>query len=215
MSVCPVSRGRVTGSAKSDIVAWMANAALQRRGQRLEYATVAWNCLEAVVAVTTGLAAHSLGLVAFGLDSLVEVFASLVVLWYLGGDEKSERSRRALRLIGVAFGVLGVYLVVQAVRGFITHVSPESAPLGTAFMAATVAVMFGLAAAKRMTGRALGNKPLEANARLTFLDGCLATGVLVALLLDRVVGWWWADPLAALIVGLAAVNEARDKFSPN
>ncbi len=174
---------------------------------------MAWNSLEAVVAVATGVAAHSLGLVAFGLDSLVEVFASLVVLWHLGGDAgESVRSRRALRLIGGAFLLLGAYLLVSAVRGFLSHTTPESAPVGTAFMAVTVVVMFGLAGAKRVTGRALDNGPLEANARLTFLDGCLATGVLVALGVDRVFGWWWADPLAALIVAFAALNEARDKW---
>jgi divalent metal cation (Fe/Co/Zn/Cd) transporter len=191
----------------------MADTALQRRAKRLEHATVLWNTLEAVVTVSTGVVAHSLGLVAFGLDSLVEVFASLVVLWYLRGDERSERSRRALKLIGGAFGFIGLYLAAQAVRGFVTGIRADAAPLGTAFMAATVIVMFVLAAAKRDTGRRLDNDPLIANARLTFLDGCLACGVLLAILLDRTLGWWWCDPVAALVVAAAALNEARDKWS--
>jgi divalent metal cation (Fe/Co/Zn/Cd) transporter len=192
------------------------DAQLERRGRRLEYATTAWNCLEAVIAVTTGVAAHSLALVAFGLDSCVEVFASIVVLWHLGGaSEKTDpaRARRAVRLIAGAFAALGVYLLVQAVRGVVTRSNPESSPLGTGFMAATVVVMFVLAWGKRRTGRALHNRPLIANASMTFIDGCLATGVLVALLLDRFAGWWWADPLAAAIVGLVALNEARENWS--
>jgi len=189
---------------------------LERRGRRLEYATTAWNCLEAVVAIATGVASGSLALVAFGLDSCVEVFASIVVLWHLGGaPEEADpgRARRAVRLIAGAFAFLGVYLLVQAVRGFVTHNTPDSSLIGTAFIAATVVVMFALAWGKRRTGRALENRPLIANASMTFIDGCLATGVLVALLADRVFGWWWADPLAAAIVGLVALNEARDNWS--
>jgi divalent metal cation (Fe/Co/Zn/Cd) transporter len=195
------------------VSAAVSQHALHKRGERLEYATVVWNSLEAVVAVSTGMAAHSIGLVAFGLDSLVEVFASVVVLWYLGGDEGSARARRALRLLAFAFGGIGVYLLAQSVRGFITHIAPDAAPVGTVFMAATVAVMFLLAWGKRTTGRRLRNKPLEANARLTFLDGCLASGVLLALLVDRALGWWWADPLAAAVVAVGALYEARRNYS--
>src|SRR3954454_18063742 len=193
-----------------------AHTDLQRRGRRLEYATTAWNCTEAIVAIATGLAANSLALVAFGLDSCVEVFASIVVLWHLGGapeDADPGRARRAVRLIAGAFAFLGVYLLVQAVRGFVTRITAESSALGTVFMAATVVVMFSLAWAKRRAGRALDNRPLIANASMTFIDGCLATGILIALLADRIFGWWWADPLAAAIVGLVALNEARDNWS--
>lgn len=193
-----------------------AQEQLERRGRRLEYATTAWNCLEAIVAVATGLAANSLALVAFGLDSCVEVFASLVVLWHLG-DAKQEahsaRTRRAMRLIAGAFALLGVYLLAQALRGFVTRITPESSVVGTVFIAATVVVMFVLAWWKRRTGQAIDNRPLIANASMTFIDGCLASGVLVALLADRLFGWWWADPLAATIVGLVALNEARDNWA--
>ncbi len=191
------------------------DAELGRRGRRLEYATTAWNSLEAVVAIATGLAAHSLALVAFGLDSCVEVFSSIVVLWHLGGAPEAAdpaRARRAVRLIAAAFAVLGIYLLVQAVRGFVTRITPESSPLGTAFIAATVVVMFLLAWGKRRTGQALDNRPLIANASMTFIDGCLATGILIALMADRLFGWWWADPLAAAIVGLVALSEARENW---
>jgi divalent metal cation (Fe/Co/Zn/Cd) transporter len=193
-----------------------AQTELQRRGRRLEYATTIWNCTEAVIAIVTGLAANSLALVAFGLDSCVEVFASVVVLWHLGGaDEEADprRARRAMRLIAAAFAVLGLYLLAQAVRGFVTRITPESSPLGTAFIAATVVVMFSLAWGKRRTGQALASRPLVADASMTFIDGCLAAGVLAALLADRLIGWWWADPLAAVIVAVVALNEARENWS--
>jgi divalent metal cation (Fe/Co/Zn/Cd) transporter len=191
-------------------------AALSRRARRLEYGTTAWNSLEAVVAIGTGLATHSLALVAFGLDSCVEVMASIVVLWHLGGateDVDPARARRAMRLIAVAFGVLGVYLTVEAVRNVLTR--SESAPpaVGMAFMAATVVVMFALARSKRRTGEALGSRPLVANASMTMIDGCLAAGILLALAADRLAGWWWADPLAAGVVAVIALNEAREDWT--
>ena len=138
-----------------------------------------------------------------------------MVLWHLGGAPEAAdpaRARRAMRLIAGAFAVLGAYLLVQAARGFVTRITPESSPVGTAFIAATVVVMFLLAWGKRRTGQALDNRPLIANASMTFIDGCLATGILVALLADRLFGWWWADPLAAAIVGLVALSEARENW---
>src|SRR5260370_29661301 len=120
----------------------------RRRGQLLECGRVAWNTPEAIVAVSTGVVAHSLALVAFGLDSCIEVFASVVVLWHLGrrsSRRSAEHSTRALRLIALAFVALGVYLAVAAIRGLVTRAHPESSPVGTVFMAATVVVMFTLA----------------------------------------------------------------------
>jgi divalent metal cation (Fe/Co/Zn/Cd) transporter len=190
--------------------------ALERRGRRLEYATTVWNSTEAIVAIATGLAANSLALVAFGLDSCVEVFASIVVLWHLGGADEAadpKRARRAMRLIAGAFGFLGLYLLAQSVRGFITHITPQSSSVGTGFMGATVVVMFLLAWGKRRTGGSLQSRPLIANASMTFIDGCLAVGILVALVADRLIGWWWADPLAAGVVALVALNEARETWS--
>lgn len=189
---------------------------LERRGRRLEYGTTTWNSLEAIVAISTGVASHSLALVAFGLDSCIEVFASVVVLWHLGGAAEEAdpgRTRRAMRLIGAAFAVLGVGLAVGSVRGVLGGTESTPSVVGTAFMGATVAVMFSLAWGKRRTGAALKNRPLLANASMTLIDGCLAAGVLVALGVDRVAGWWWADPLAAGIVALVALNEARASWT--
>jgi divalent metal cation (Fe/Co/Zn/Cd) transporter len=190
--------------------------ALERRGRRLEYATTAWNSLEAVVAIWTGLISHSLALVAFGLDSCVEVLVSIVVLWHLGGateDVDPQRAQRAMRLIAVAFGVLGLYLVGDTIRGLLSQKASEPSDIGTIFMAATVAVMFGLAWGKRQTGRALGNRPLTANASMTLIDACLAAGVLVALAAQRLFGLWWVDPLAAGVVAVIALNEARENWT--
>jgi divalent metal cation (Fe/Co/Zn/Cd) transporter len=188
---------------------------LERNGRWWAYGTTVWNSLEAFVAIGTGLAAHSLGLVAFGLDSCIEVFASIVVVWHLGGATEQEdpaRARRALRLIGSAFGVLGTYLLVSAIHGLTTHAQPQSSLLGMSFMAATVVVMFVMAWGKRRTGLALDSRPLIANASMTLLDGCLAAGIFTALILDTTAGWWWTDPLAAGLVAVIALNEARRNF---
>jgi divalent metal cation (Fe/Co/Zn/Cd) transporter len=201
----------VTGTNQADL-----QRRARRRARRWEYGTTAWNTSEIFVTIGLGLAAHSLALIAFGLDSCVEVFASVVVLWHLGGDTETvdpKRARRAMRLIGSAFGVLAGYLVVDAAYGLGTHHLSESSPFGIGFMAATVAVMFVLAAGKRRAGRALANRPLVANASMTFIDGCLAGGILVALALNTAFGWWWADPLAAGVVAVLAANEARESWT--
>lgn len=190
-------------------------ARARRTGLRLEYATLVWNLLEIAFALGAGLAARSLALVAFGLDSTVEVFASAVVVWDLRRPPPYEdaaaspRVRRALRLIAASFLVVGVWLVGNAIVAFANQHRPSESPVGLAFMALTVVVMFSLARAKRHAGRQFGSRTLVANAGLTFLDGCVAAGVCLALVTDLAFGWWWADAGTALVVGLVAVNEAR------
>lgn len=190
--------------------------ALLRRGRRLQWATIAWNVLEVFVTVGLGLAARSLALIAFGLDSLIEVFASIVVLWHMGPGEdgrESERDRRALRLVAVAFAVLAVYLLVASGRTLWLRERPDASPWGVAYLTVTAAVMFGLAWAKKRLGRELGSSPFEAEASMTFLDGCLATGILLALLTNLLFGWWWADPLAAAAVAVIAAREAYEGWT--
>jgi len=190
-------------------------AGLVRTGRRLQWATIAWNSCEVFVTIGLGIAAQSLALIAFGLDSLVEVFASLVVIWHLGpivDEHAAGRDRRALRLVGVAFAILAVYLVVAAVRSLALADEPESAPLGIAYLFVTALVMFGLARAKRRVGAALESEPFLAEASMTFLDGCLATSILVALALNMMLGWWWADPVAALLIGGVAAREAIESW---
>lgn len=188
---------------------------LERLGQRLQWATIAWNSLEVVVTIGLGVAAGSLALVAFGLDSLVEVFASVVVIWHMnpGPDGHAvRRDRRAMRLVGVAFGVLAAYLVLAGARQLASHDEPDTSPAGIAYLAATALVMFSLARWKRRVGRALDSEPFRAEAAMTFLDGCLATSILTALTANLVLGWWWADPGAALLIGTVAAREARSSW---
>lgn len=190
-------------------------AGLARLGRRLQWATIGWNVCEVFVTIGLGVAAGSLALIAFGLDSLVEVFASLVVVWHVGagGVRDRRRDRRALRLVAVAFAVLALYLLVSSVASLVSRDEPASSPLGIAYLVVTAAVMFGLARWKRRVGAALESGPFLAEASMTHLDGWLATGILTALALNLLLGWWWADPLAALVVGAAAVREAADSWS--
>lgn len=187
-------------------------ASLERLGRRLQWATIAWNTAEVFVTIGLGVAAGSLALVAFGLDSLVEVFASLVVIWHMHpGDQGHHlrRDRRALRLVGVAFGVLAAYLVVAGVRQLVAQEPPDPSPAGIGYLFVTALVMFGLALWKRRVGTALVSEPFRAEASMTFLDGCLATSILTALALNLTLGWWWADPIAALLIGAVAAHESR------
>jgi divalent metal cation (Fe/Co/Zn/Cd) transporter len=190
-------------------------AGQQRLALRLEYATIAWNLGEAVFTIGLGIAAASLALIGFGTDSIIEVFASAVVVWHLAPGhavDHPERTARALRLVAVAFAVLATVLLTVAVRDLVTARRPGESPWGIAYLAATTAVMFGLAAAKRRLAIRLDSAPLHSEATLTFLDGVLASGTMVGLALNAVLGWWWADPAAALLVAVAAGNEARENW---
>jgi divalent metal cation (Fe/Co/Zn/Cd) transporter len=185
---------------------------LLERGRRLQVWTIAWNLMEVFVTIGLGVAAGSLALIAFGLDSIVEVFASAVAIWYIADHHKSGRSLRALRLVALSFVVLAIYLVVASVYSISTGARAESSPFGIAYLVLTAAVMFGLARLKRVNALASKSAPLLAEASMTFLDGCLATGILTALVLNTAFGWWWADPAAALLVAAACAREAVDTW---
>ncbi len=161
--------------------------------------------------VGLGLAAGSLALVAFGLDSLVEIFASAVVLWQLRGNNEA-RTRRAMALVGVAFLALALFLLVSSVQSFVARRHPDSSPFGIGYLALTATVMFELARRKRRVSQSLGNHPLATEARITFLDGVLASAVLCALVANTAFAAWWADPLAAIFVGAASIREAVDAW---
>lgn len=178
-------------------------------GRRLQRLTIAWNLAEVFVTIALGIAAGSLALVAFGLDSLIEVFASLVVLWHMADNQPGQtRDRRAYRLIGLAFALLAAFLIVASVRALWIGAEPDSSPLGIAYLGVTAMVMFSLAAWKNRIGKQLASAPFLAEARMTFLDGWLATAILTALALNSALGWWWADVVAALIVSGFAIREA-------
>jgi len=187
---------------------------LRRRVLVLEWATIVWNAGEFLLTVGLGIAARSLALVAFGLDSLVEVFASLVVVWHAADSEESPpgRTQRALRLVAMAFAGLAVLLVIGALGALTAGHRPAESPWGIGYLAVTALVMFGLAIVKMRTAGDNGSTPLAAEARLTFLDGCLAIGILTALAVNATIGWWWADPIATLLVAAACAGEARENW---
>lgn len=147
---------------------------LVRRGLRLEYVTLGWNVLGTFVVAWAAIAARSVSLAGFGLDSVIEIGASAVVVWELSGTGAARRGR-ALRLIGAAFVLLAVYLAAQSTVVLLTAHHAEHSPAGIAWTALTAAVMFGLAAAKTNTGAALDNEVLRTEGRVTFVDGVLAT----------------------------------------
>lgn len=179
-----------------------------RRGVRLEYVTLGWNVVGLAVLAVTALAARSVALAGFGLDSLIEIGASIVVLWELA-DTHADRQQRALRLIRVAFALLAVYLTVQSTVVLATRYHPGHSVGGIAWTAITAAVMFALAAGKARTGAALDNPVLRTEGRVTLVDGVLATAVLAGLIGNAALGWWWADPVAGYVLVCYAVREVR------
>lgn len=190
-----------------------SRAGLLRRGFVLEYLTLGWNVAGVAVLAFAAITARSVALAGFGLDSLIEIGASIVVVWELSGSGEA-RQRRALRLIGAAFGALAVYLLVQSTWALAGGLRPERSVLGIAWTAVTAAAMFALAAGKSRTGRALGNPVLATEGRVTLVDGILATAVLAGLLANALAGWWQADPAAGYVLVYYAVREAWQIFRP-
>jgi divalent metal cation (Fe/Co/Zn/Cd) transporter len=180
---------------------------LLRRGFRLEYATLSWNVVGIVVLAIAGITARSVALVGFGLDSLIEIGASTVVIWELSGSNP-QRQRVGLRLIGAAFILLAIYITVQSTIVLASGYQAHHSPLGIVWTSLTAVVMFGLAAAKTRTGRALGNPVLATEGRVTFIDGLLAVAVLLGLTLNTTFGTWWADPLAGFVIVFYGLSEA-------
>jgi divalent metal cation (Fe/Co/Zn/Cd) transporter len=178
----------------------------------LESATLGWNVVGIVVLAVTALRARSVALAGFGVDSLIEIGASIVVLWELSGTG-AHRQRRALRLIGAAFAGLAGYLTAQSTWVLIAGFHPRHSPAGIVWTAITAAVMFALAGGKARTGASLGNPVLRTEGRVTLIDGVLAVAVLVGLSLNAALGWWWADPLAGYVLVGYAVREAVQIFS--
>jgi divalent metal cation (Fe/Co/Zn/Cd) transporter len=192
-----------------------AEGALEKRALALEYATVAWNVGEAVFTIALGSLAGSLALIGFGTVSVIEVFASSVVVWHLKAPDDSEHAARtglALRLIAGAFAFLSLALFAAGIDDLASGRRAGESPWGIAYLAVTALVMFGLARLKRETATQLGSEPLTSEATVTFLDGILSAATLAGLALNAYAGWWWADPVAGLLVAVAASNEARETW---
>jgi len=167
----------------------------------LERATLGWNAVGIVVLAGAAIAARSVALAGFGLDSLVEIAASMVVLWELSGTGQ-ERQTRALQLIGGAFTALAVFIAAQSTVVLVTGYHPRRSLIGIGWTAVTAMVMFGLAAAKARTGRALNNLVLQTEGRVLF-----------GLVLNAALDAWWADPLAGFVIAIYGLREARAIFT--
>lgn len=184
---------------------------LEDLARLLAWVTITWNVIEAVVAIGSGLVANSLALVGFGIDSSIEVFAAMVVLWRFRGVDE-EREERALKLIALTFFALAVYVAVEAVRDLVAVNDADTSPVGIGIAVASIAVMPALAVAKQRVGMRLGNRTVIADAAETRLCTYLSVILLAGLVLDATVGWWWADPFAAIGIAALAVREGREAW---
>jgi divalent metal cation (Fe/Co/Zn/Cd) transporter len=188
-----------------------ARHTLIRRGFALEYTTLSWNVIGIVVLAFAAISARSVALAGFGLDSLIEIGASTVVIWELSGTGE-DRQRRALKLTSTGFGLLAVYLLAQSTWVLASGSRPHHSPLGIAWTAVTATVMFALAVGKARTGKALDNPVLKTEGQVTLIDGLLATAVLLGLLLNSLAGLWWADPAAGYVLVYYALREVKEIF---
>ncbi|MDA8435796.1 MAG: cation transporter [Actinomycetales bacterium] len=187
-------------------------ATLSRRAQLLAGASVAWNTAEAAVAIGAGAAASSVALVGFGLDSLVEMSSGLIILWQFRHPMPETRERHALRLIAVSFFALAAYVSIESVRALLDGQSAERSVVGLVLAALSLVVMPFLSWAQRRTGRALGSTTVVADSKQTLLCTYLSAVLLVGLLLNATLGWWWADPLVGLVVAWLALREGREAW---
>ena len=194
--------------------------ALLSRGLRLEYVTVGWNIAEGLIAVGAGVVAGSIALIGFGVDSFVETISGTILLWRLreeaggtAGEERIEHvEHRAQRLVAVSFLVLAAYVAFEAVRTLAAGDRPAASPVGIVLTAVSIGVMLWLARAKRETGEALGSRALVADSHQTYACWYLSVTTLAGLALNAVFGLWWADPVAALVIAVFLVREAREAW---
>ena len=194
------------------MVTEIALVSLSRRARRLAWATIAWNVTEAIVAIAAGSAASSIALIGFGLDSTVEVMSALVIVWHLRGPSENGEGT-ALKLIAVSFYLLASYVAVQAVLDLTGGTEPDTSFIGICLATASLIVMPTLAVAKRKTGRQMGNNAVVADSNQTKLCAYLSAILLAGLILNATIGWWWADPLAAIAISVLAVIEGRRAWS--
>lgn len=184
---------------------------LLQQGLWLEYATLGWNVAGTGIALWAGVQAHSLSLFGFGLDSAIEIFASVVVVWQLKALN-TNTERFALKLIGSAFFALSLYLLVRASQVLLLQTHPQASIIGALWLAVTAIAMLLLAYGKRSVGRRIPNRVLQEEAIVTVIDGLLAFALLAGVLLDMYFGLWWADPLASLALVFFGAREALHIF---
>lgn len=187
-------------------------AVLQRRIRWVVAATIGYNVVEAVVALAAGRAASSAALVGFGLDSVVEVLSAAAVAWQFSAPDPEARERTAMRLIAVSFLGLAAFVTVDAARSLLGGAEPERSTVGIVLAAVSLLVMPGLSWFERRTGRELGSASAVADSHQTLLCSYLSAALLAGLVLHSALGWWWADPVAALVIAGFAVREGIEAW---
>ena len=187
-------------------------ARLGRRAQLLAAASVSYNAVEAVIAISAGMVAGSSALVGFGLDSVVEVSSGLIILWQFRHRLPQSREQQALRLIALSFFALAGYVAQDSVRALLAGADPDPSPVGIALAATSLAVMPFLSWAQRRTGRALGSNAVVADGTQTLLCTYLSAVLLGGLVLNATLGWSWADPIAGLVIAAVAFKEGRQAW---
>lgn len=187
-------------------------ARLQRRAVGLAWFTVAWNVIEAVVALMAGAAADSSALIGFGLDSAIEVSSAAVVLWQFRAPLPEQRERLALRLIAVSFFALAAWVTVNSVYDLATRSEPDPSIVGIALAAVSLVVMPVLALAKRRVGTQMGAATVVADSAQTWLCTSLSAVLLIGLGANVALEWWWADPIAGLIIAVVALREGAEAW---
>lgn len=185
---------------------------LVRRAKALAWLGVGWHGIEAAIAVGAGIAAGSIALVGFGADSLVEAFAGFIVLWRFAGARATsvDAERRAQQLIAISFYVIAAYVGAEATRSLVVADQPGVSWVGIGLSAFTLVTMPPLATAKARVADALGSSATKSESRQTMLCAYLSAALLVGLGLNAIAGWWWADPITALLIAAVAVKEGRD-----
>lgn len=187
-------------------------ARLGRRAQILAGASVTYNVVECVIAVTAGLAAGSVALIGFGLDSLVEVSSGLIILWQFRHHLPETRERTALRLMALSFFALAAYVSFESARSLLVGAEPDPSLVGIGLAAASLVIMPFLSWAQGRTGKVLGSKAVVADSTQTLLCTYLSAVLLSGLVLNATLGWTWADPLAGLVIAAVAVREGREAW---
>ncbi|MEV0459301.1 cation transporter [Catellatospora methionotrophica] len=187
-------------------------AVLVSRVRWLVAATITYNVVEAVIAISAGAAASSTALIGFGLDSVIEVSSAAAVAWQFSAADHRRRERAAMRVIAVSFFALAGYVTFEAVQALATGHRPEHSAVGMILAAVSLAVMPGLSYAQRRAGRELGSRSAVADSKQTLLCTYLSAVLLLGLAANGLLGWWWADPVAALIIGAVAVHEGRQAW---
>lgn len=197
----------------------LARPALLRRGLRLEYLTVGWNIVEGLVAVSAALAAGSVALLGFGIDSFVESASGGILIWRLLAERSRSDpeaieavERRAQKLVALSLFGLAAYVLFDSLKTLVLQEHPEPSVVGIAVTSLSIGVMWWLARAKRRTAVALGSRALEADAFQTTACWWLSIIVLSGIGVNAITGWWWADPVAAIVMTIFLVREGREAW---